>query len=84
MLDKENLKFQITKPTSKSVSAQGAALMPAEPLSPKQMKALKLQEGKNALNKKQEGHKKGEVSKDRQDFIANMHQELEKKIENIG
>ena len=29
MLDKENLKFQITKPNSKSVTAQGAALMPA-------------------------------------------------------
>jgi len=50
LLDKENLKFQITKPNSKSVTAQGAALMPAEPLSPKQMKALKLQEGKDALN----------------------------------
>ena len=50
LLDKENLKFQITKPNSKSVTAQGAALMPAEPLSPKQIKALKLQKGKDALN----------------------------------
>jgi hypothetical protein len=53
-------------------------------LSTKQQKSKKtLEAGKEGSRAKQERAKPG-VPKQRQEFIANMHQELEKKIESIG